>query len=88
MSVINMQVFSKRLMQAILLPMISIIWHHALIRLHGQENNLAYITRRIDRIGNKNPSLLAMEDFCQLDGRLSQDKYRGSYERCAKIIKR
>jgi serine/threonine-protein kinase HipA len=27
-----------------------------------------------------------MEDFCQLDGRLTQDKYRGSYERCAKII--
>lgn len=61
---------------------------YALIRLHGQENNLAYITRRIDRIGNKNPSMLAMEDFCQLDGRLSQDKYRGSYERCARIIQR
>jgi serine/threonine-protein kinase HipA len=30
--------------------------------------------------------MLAMEDFCQLDGRLTQDKYRGSYERCAKII--
>ena len=29
---------------------------------------------------------LAMEDFCQLDGRLTEDKYRGSYERCAKII--
>ena len=55
---------------------------HALIRLHGDSNNLAYITRRIDRIG------LAMEDFCQLDGRLAQDKYRGSYERCAKIIQR
>ncbi len=61
---------------------------YALIRLNGQTNNLAYITRRIDRIGNKNPSMLAMEDFCQLDGRLAQDKYRGSYERCAKIIQR
>ena len=61
---------------------------YALIRLHGQENNLAYITRRIDRIGNKNPSMPAMEDFCQLDGRLAQDKYRGSYERCARIIQR
>ena len=29
---------------------------------------------------------LVMEDFCQLDGRLTEDKYRGSYERCAKII--
>ena len=32
--------------------------------------------------------MLAMEDFCQLDQRLTQDKYRGSYERCAKIIDR
>ena len=30
--------------------------------------------------------MFAMEDFCQLDLRLTQDKYRGSYERCAKII--
>ena len=30
--------------------------------------------------------MLAMEDFCQLDGRLTEDKYRGSYERCAKIV--
>lgn len=29
-----------------------------------------------------------MEDFCQLDFRLTQDKYRGSYERCAKVIER
>ncbi|MCI6603059.1 MAG: HipA domain-containing protein [Clostridiales bacterium] len=28
-----------------------------------------------------------MEDFCQLDQRLTEDKYKGSYERCAKIIK-
>ena len=32
--------------------------------------------------------MLAMEDFCQLDGRLTEDKYRGSYERCAKVISR
>ena len=53
-------------------------------------DSLAYITRRVDRIisNKKNvpPKLLAMEDFCQLDGRLTADKYRGSYERCAKII--
>lgn len=30
--------------------------------------------------------MFAMEDFCQIDLRLTQDKYRGSYERCAKII--
>ena len=30
----------------------------------------------------------AMEDFCQLDEMLTQDKYKGSYERCAKLIKK
>jgi serine/threonine-protein kinase HipA len=62
----------------------------ALIRMRTYHDSLAYITKRIDRIlpNNKNQQLLmlAMEDFCQLDGRLTQDKYRGSYERCAKII--
>ena len=52
----------------------------ALIRLN---NSLSYITKRIDRDGiNK----LAMEDFCQLDYRLTADKYKGSYERCSNII--
>ena len=27
-----------------------------------------------------------MEDFCQLSGRLTIDKYKGSYERCGKIV--
>ena len=59
---------------------------HALVRGGG---NLAYITRRIDRVfGKDNVEMLAMEDFCQLDLRLTQDKYRGSYERCAKVIER
>lgn len=58
----------------------------ALIRL---EERYAYLTRRVDRVqeGN-NVHLLAMEDFCQLDMRLTEDKYRGSYERCAKVIRR
>ena len=56
---------------------------YALLRLHTQDNAFAYITRRIDRADNR---MLAMEDFCQLDGRLTEDKYRGSYERCGKII--
>lgn len=51
----------------------------------------AYITRRVDRLvkssrDSRRASLLAMEDFAQLSGRLSQDKYLGSYEQCAKII--
>lgn len=58
---------------------------HALIK---GNKGLAYITKRVDRnlIDNK-IEMLAMEDFCQLDLRLTEDKYRGSYERCAKIIK-
>lgn len=60
---------------------------HALIRVNDSH---AYITRRIDRIFMKGmkTQVLAMEDFCQLDLRLTQDKYRGSYERCAKVIAR
>ena len=60
---------------------------HALLFVNGQ---YAYITKRIDRsIRGKRSATIqkyAMEDFCQLDGRLTADKYRGSYERCAKII--
>ena len=56
---------------------------YALLRLPSQDNAFAYITKRIDRA---NGQVLAMEDFCQLDGRLTEDKYRGSYERCGKII--
>ena len=63
----------------------------ALIRM-GESGEMAYITRRIDRIlpTRKKPELelLAMEDFCQLDQRLTEDKYRGSYERCAKVVER
>lgn len=57
---------------------------HALIM--GSES-IAYITKRVDRVFEKDTvKMLAMEDFCQLDLRLTQDKYKGSYERCAKII--
>ena len=59
---------------------------HALIM---EKDSLAYITKRVDRIFTKSKmQMLAMEDFCQLDLRLTQDKYKGSYERCAKIIER
>lgn len=57
---------------------------HALIK---DSAGLAYITKRIDRNFSADKiEMLAMEDFCQLDLRLTEDKYRGSYERCAKII--
>ena len=59
---------------------------HALIK---RGDTFAYITKRVDRIIDKTGvQMLAMEDFCQLDLRLTQDKYKGSYERCAKVIER
>lgn len=57
---------------------------HSLIRFSDGE--LCYITRRIDR--TKKGTKLAMEDMCQLSERLTEDKYKGSYERIAKIINR
>ena len=55
---------------------------HSLVRL--KEGSLAYITKRIDRVKN---SKLHMEDMCQLTERLTEDKYKGSYEQIAKVIK-
>ena len=54
---------------------------HGLLDIGGE---FAYITKRVDRADG---NIYAMEDFCQLSGRLTQDKYRGSYERCARIIR-
>lgn len=60
----------------------------ALIKMNGG-GELAYITKRIDRVfADGKMQMLAMEDFCQLDERLTEDKYKGSYERCAKVIKK
>ena len=59
---------------------------HALIKMNGE---YACITKRIDRdITGEKIRLYAMEDFCQLSRRLTQDKYRGSYENCGRIIKK
>jgi len=55
---------------------------HSLIRL--QSGTLAYITKRIDRVNNQK---LLMEDMCQLTERLTENKYQGSYEQIAKVIK-
>lgn len=64
----------------------------ALIRTAGANATMAYITKRIDRVlpTKKDPALklLAMEDFCQLEQRLTENKYKGSYERCAKVVSR
>lgn len=56
---------------------------HSLIRFADGE--LCYITRRIDRTAKGGK--IAMEDMCQLSERLTEDKYKGSYERVAKLIK-
>ena len=57
---------------------------HSLIRFADGE--LCYITCRIDRTakGDKLP----MEDMCQLTERLTEHKYKGSYEQIAKAIQR
>lgn len=59
---------------------------HALMETGG---GFAYITARIDRETDKDGiQMFAMEDFCQLSGRLTEDKYKGSYERCTDILKK
>ena len=57
---------------------------HSLIRFADGE--LCYITRRIDRTATGEK--LAMEDMCQLTERLTEHKYKGSYEQIAKAIAR
>jgi serine/threonine-protein kinase HipA len=54
---------------------------HSLIYL--QSGQLAYITKRVDR---EKDIKLHMEDMCQLTERLTEHKYRGSYEQIAKAI--
>ena len=59
----------------------------ALLQIGADKREYAYITRRIDRLKvGKATKMLAMEDFCQLENRLTADKYKGSYERCAKVV--
>ena len=56
---------------------------HSLVRLTS--GNLAYITKRVDRVKKIK---LAMEDMCQLTERLTEDKYNGSYEQIGKAIQK
>ena len=56
---------------------------HSLIRM--KSGTLAYLTRRIDRTKR---GKLHMEDMCQITGRLTENKYDGSYEQIAKAIRR
>lgn len=54
---------------------------HSLIRL--QSGELAYITKRVDRVKKQK---IHMEDMCQLTERLTEQKYKGSYEQIGKAI--
>ncbi len=55
--------------------------NHGMIRLLSGE--LAYITKRIDRHKSQKTH---MEDMCQITERLTEHKYKGSYEQIAKAI--
>lgn len=55
---------------------------HGLVRT--KSGNLAYITRRFDREGEKK---WACEDLCQLTETLTEHKYRGSHEKVGKTIR-
>ena len=54
---------------------------HSLIRM--KSGTLAYITKRVDRTQTEK---LPMEDMCQLTERLTEHKYKGSYEQIGKAI--
>ncbi len=54
---------------------------HSLIRL--MSGKLSYITKRVDR---EKKIKIHMEDMCQLTEKLTENKYRGSYEQIGKVI--
>lgn len=56
---------------------------HGLVRL--QSGSLAYLTKRFDREGSKR---ISCEDLCQLTETLTEHKYRSSYEKTGKAIKK
>lgn len=56
---------------------------HSLVRF--ADGKLSYVTKRIDR--DSKGEKLTMEDMCQLSERLTEYKYKGSYEQIAKLIK-
>lgn len=58
---------------------------HGLIKLNSGE--IAYVTRRFDREKRgKKLKKVAVEDFCQLSGLLTERKYTTSMEKAGKII--
>jgi len=55
---------------------------HSLMRM--ADESLCYLTRRIDR--SPKGEKFAMEDMCQLTERLTEHKYKSSYERIGKTV--
>ena len=55
---------------------------HTLMRFADGE--LCYVTRRVDR--EKDGTKYAMEDMCQILERMTEDKYKSSYEKIAKAV--
>lgn len=55
--------------------------------IYLEDGNLAYITKRLDRVNlNGATYKLPMEDFCQLSGYFTDQKYSGSYEKACKNV--
>ncbi len=54
---------------------------HALIPT--SEGKLAYIAKRFDR---ENGQKIHAEDFCQISGFLTEQKYKGSYEKVGRLV--
>jgi serine/threonine-protein kinase HipA len=58
---------------------------HGLVKLKSGE--FAYVTRRFDREKRKGKIIkIAVEDFCQLSGLLTERKYKTSMEKAGKIL--
>jgi len=51
--------------------------------LKASDGSLVYLAKRFDRVKGKK---IHMEDFCQLSEFLTENKYKGSYERIGKLI--
>jgi serine/threonine-protein kinase HipA len=51
-----------------------------------KDEAIAYVIKRFDRLDNG--VKLAVEDFCQLSETRQKDKYKGSAEQCANILKK
>ncbi|MFC5285305.1 HipA domain-containing protein [Pedobacter alpinus] len=54
---------------------------HTLIE--ASDGSLVYLAKRFDRVNGKK---VHMEDFCQLSEFLTENKYKGSYEKIGKLI--